>query len=68
MVKSLEHKRAEDLHYSGVFTLSHRDAQTIKDLFIETINQTLKTVAPSEEETCQALTLDFFNLENNESR
>jgi uncharacterized protein (TIGR02147 family) len=57
------HERDEwDLNYTGVHSLSARDAERIKDLLREAIADARKIVGPSPEEELVALTCDFFRL------
>ncbi|MBX3032874.1 MAG: TIGR02147 family protein [Bdellovibrionaceae bacterium] len=59
---SLERRNAKDLHYSVVFSLSQKDAAAIRERFLSVIQENLKQVAPSPEETVFATTLDFFEI------
>jgi hypothetical protein len=65
-LKSLDRGRGaqglEDLHYSAAVSVSHEDAARIKELWIKTLEEFGRVVAPSKEETVRALVLDFFAL------
>jgi uncharacterized protein (TIGR02147 family) len=59
---SLEHEGPRDLHYSGVLSLSERDAARVKDLLLEQLKSNLKIVADSKEEKLFGMNIDFYNL------
>jgi uncharacterized protein (TIGR02147 family) len=61
-VESLEKEKIQDLHYSGVFSLSRDDIQKLKDRTLEHIKANLDTVLASKEEEICVYTIDFFNL------
>ncbi len=52
----------EDLHYSAVVSLSREDAHRLKEHWIQALEQFNAVIAPSQEETVRAITLDFFSL------
>ena len=59
------HTHAEsDLHYSGVISLSTKDATQLKQLLIQTIEDFNKVVEKSEEQEVLCCGIDFFNLKN----
>jgi uncharacterized protein (TIGR02147 family) len=66
-IESLEREKIDDLHYSGVFSLSKKDATRIKDLILKTLNDNLKLIyaSPMEEEL-YSYNIDFFNLRRND--
>jgi uncharacterized protein (TIGR02147 family) len=65
-IKSLDRGQGaqgtEDFHYSAVVSLSREDAAKLKELWIKSLEEFSKTVAPSNEETVRALVIDFFGL------
>lgn len=61
-IESLEHETLEDLHYSGVFSMSKKDAAKIKDLILEWIKKNLSIVEESKEEDLRAICVDFFSV------
>jgi uncharacterized protein (TIGR02147 family) len=61
-IESLEREEPEDLHYSGVFTLSQSDALKVKDRLIEEIKACQKVIRDSPEEKIIGFNVDFFNL------
>ena len=63
-IESLESESINDLHYSGVLTLSDEDAKRIKDILLENLKKKLDIVDKSKEEKVYVLNFDFFNLFN----
>lgn len=61
-IDSLERETLQDLHYSGVVSLSKEDAVKIKDETLKFIQGALKTIRASKEEELFCLNIDFFNL------
>jgi uncharacterized protein (TIGR02147 family) len=61
-VESLEREDIEDLHYSGVFTLSHSDALKVKERLLEEIKACQKVIRDSPGEKIIAFNVDFFHL------
>lgn len=59
-LKSLDTISNIDLHYSGVITISKKDAEVIKNKLIEFLNESLNIVEKSKEEELFCLNLDFF--------
>lgn len=59
---SIEKNMSDDLHYSNVIAISTSDYKKIKELFIQTIENSRKIIGPSKEENLYAITLDIFNL------
>ena len=62
-MESLENETPEDLHYSGVVSLSEKDVIRIKNLLLEQLKENLKIISDSKEERLFGLNIDFFNLE-----
>ena len=61
-VENLEKETSEDLHYSGVFSISEDDAKNIKDMMLNHPKEKLKIVDLSKEEKVYVMNLDFFGL------
>ncbi len=61
-MESLEHETLEDLHYSGVVSLSETDVVRIKSLLLDQLKENLKIITDSKEERLFVLNIDFFNL------
>ena len=61
-LESLENETLEDLHYSGVVSLSESDVIRIKNLLLDQLKENLKIIASSKEERLFVLNIDFFNL------
>jgi hypothetical protein len=55
-----------DLHYSGVFTLSRKDAASLRERLVKTIQESISHVTESRnEEEVLCFTLDLFGLSHN---
>jgi uncharacterized protein (TIGR02147 family) len=61
-IESLEDEGIQDLHYSGVVSLSEADVTKIKNMLLDQLNDNLKVVEGSKEERLYVLNIDFFNL------
>lgn len=61
-MESLEREGLNDLHYSGVVSLSARDVVRIKNLLLEQLKENLKIIGASKEEKLYGLNLDFYDL------
>ncbi len=61
-LESLENETLEDLHYSGVVSLSEADVVRIKNLLLDQLKENLKIITDSKEERLFVLNIDFFNL------
>lgn len=61
-ISALEAESIRDLHYSGVVSLSEKDAIKIKDQTLRFIQESLKTIRSSREESVYCFTIDFFGL------
>lgn len=61
-VENLEKETNEDLHYSGIFSISVDDAKNIKDIMLNNLKEKLKVVDSSKEEKVFVMNLDFFSL------
>jgi hypothetical protein len=58
----LDHPSTNDLHYSGVSSLSLDDVAEIRAMFVDVIENYLRTVEKSPEETVYTFNLDFFSV------
>lgn len=61
-IDSLERETIKDLHYSAVYSLSDEDVAKIKELLLECIQNSVKIVRASPEQTLNAICIDFFSL------
>lgn len=64
-IKSLEQiskQPQRGLHYSGVFSLSKKDALVLKENFIDLINNHIEIIKPSKEETMVCQVIDLFEI------
>jgi uncharacterized protein (TIGR02147 family) len=61
-VTHLERKNPEDLHYSGVITLSHTDFQRVREIWVKSLLKSHEIIEPSADERICAMTLDFYEL------
>jgi uncharacterized protein (TIGR02147 family) len=61
-IKSLDQEAKGDLHYSGVSCLSEQDTQKINTMFVDLIENYVRTVEKSGEETLYAFNMDFFRI------
>lgn len=59
-IQQLERKTPVDLHFSSVLALSYEDAEKIRDLILEFIQNTENILAPSEEQTARVLMLSYY--------
>jgi hypothetical protein len=51
-----------ELHYSAVVSLSNEDALRLNELWVKTLEQFAREIAPSKDETVRALVIDFFSI------
>ncbi len=61
-LKSLDSGDLSDLHYSGVSSLSVSDVEKIKTMFVDLIENYVRTFEKSPEETLYTFNLDFFKV------
>lgn len=61
-IKSLDKVKSNEVHYSGVSCLSKADANIIRTQLIDYIENYVKQVESSKEETVFALGIDFFSV------
>lgn len=61
-MKSLDSGDLSDLHYSGVSSLSVSDVEKIKTMFVDLIENYVRTIEKSPEETLYTFNLDFFKV------
>jgi uncharacterized protein (TIGR02147 family) len=55
-------RRASDVHYSSVITVSKRDAVKLKEMLIGVLRSADEVIRDSREETLQCFSLDFFEV------
>lgn len=65
-LEALDRESRKDLHYSGVFSLSKKDAEDLKKKFIRMIEDALEVIKASREEELYTLTMDFFSMRKKE--
>jgi uncharacterized protein (TIGR02147 family) len=61
-IQSLDHQRAEDLHYSSVITASYEDSPKIREILVKAIEEVRAVVRPSKNEAAFSYAIDFFEL------
>lgn len=61
-IENFEHEKINELHYSGVYTLSEADAIKLKDHLLEAIKKNVEIVQPSKEEKMYCCNIDLFDL------
>ena len=61
-IDSLDREELSELHYSGVLTLSQKDAGRLKDRMLERLKEDLEIVKASPEEELFCYCIDFFQL------
>lgn len=61
-IDSLDREEISDLHYSGVLSVSEKDAIVLKNKFLEFIAENASLVQKSNSETVYAMCLDLFQL------
>lgn len=64
-LKALDQTRSletSEINYAGVYSLSKKDAEIIKENIIKLIKNNLKVVAPSVEEVMYCSVIDFFEV------
>jgi uncharacterized protein (TIGR02147 family) len=61
-IESFDQEDPDDLHYSGVVTLSNKDALRIKEILMKSIKSSLDIVKESKEESLRTLCIDLFKI------
>jgi uncharacterized protein (TIGR02147 family) len=59
---SLDRKKPENLHFSGVYSFSEKDIDKIRNIFLLAIEQSEAVIRPSQEECAFGVSLDFFRI------
>ncbi len=59
-IKSLENFNTKDLHYSSIITISIKDAEKIRNIILEAIENIEPVILPSPEEEIYSICMDFF--------
>ena len=52
----------EDMHYSGIISVTEKDAKKIKDILIKSIQKSRKIISESDTEEIFCYTLDMFKI------
>lgn len=61
-MQSIDKSHAGDLHYSGTFSVSRNDFESIRGKILKLLKDAGALVANSSEERCAALCIDYFDL------
>lgn len=61
-ISSLERLELKDLHLSFIVSLSRKDAEAIKSIFLEAVERLDAKVATSPEETLYSFCMDFYEV------
>jgi uncharacterized protein (TIGR02147 family) len=61
-VKSLERETPQELHYSGVISVSFANLPKVREVMIRALEEVRKIVKDSEDETVYCYSLDLFGL------
>lgn len=59
---SIDKNLPEDLHYSNVLSMAHKDVPKVKEILIQAIEECREIIKVSKEERVQVMTMDFFAL------
>ncbi|MEN0057707.1 MAG: TIGR02147 family protein [Bdellovibrio sp.] len=62
-IESFDRETINDLHYSGVLSLSESDVVKLKNTILTQLKENIEFVKASKEEKLYTLNIDFFNLE-----
>lgn len=61
-IKSLERETTQELHYSGVISLSHEDLPRVREEMVKALEKIRAIVKGSKDETVYCYALDLFGL------
>lgn len=61
-VQSCDAGRAENLHYSAVFTLAEADIPKVREIFLQSLREAEGVLVASPEETTFGIGVDFFRV------
>lgn len=61
-ITSLERATPQELHYSGVISVSHKDLPKIRESLVRALEQVRAIVKTSEDDTVYCYAVDFFGL------
>jgi hypothetical protein len=61
-IQSLDHAHPENLNYSSVVSIAHRDAQEVRNILLQAIEKIRAVVRPSTEEGVYCYCLDLFKI------
>lgn len=62
VLQSFHRATDEDLHYSSVVTISHKDSEQIREMLIQAIQKAKTVVRESPEEELYSFCLDFYKV------
>ena len=65
-IEHLNQQEGKGIHYSVVYSLSKKDAKTIKEKILKLIQDNIKRIEPSPEEVAYVNLIDFFELKTQE--
>lgn len=66
-IQNLELQTENDLHYSGIFSMSKKTANQIKSQLMDAVKENLKLIEDSAEQDVYVLNADFFSILNKNS-
>ena len=61
-IQSLEIKQEQDLHYSGVVTISKDDFQKVRDIISSSLKKSVEVIRKSNDEELAAICIDLYLL------
>jgi len=61
-IESLQTKRADSLHYSGIMSLSHDDYEWVRERLAQLLEEVVVRLGPSKDEKLATLCFDLFQI------
>jgi uncharacterized protein (TIGR02147 family) len=61
-IESVQTKRPDDLHYSGIMSLSHDDYEWVRERLAQLLEEVVVRLGPSKDEKLAALCFDLFQV------
>ncbi len=61
-LRAIDRNLNQNLHYSSLVTISHKDLELVKSLLIQTLDRVKAVIRDSKDETLAVLNLDFFEM------
>lgn len=61
-IRSFESEVADDLHFSSVFTLTEKDADQVRRILLNAIENSVSLIKEAKEDMTMAMTMDFFKI------